>query len=141
MNQVIAIDPGLTSGVAILKNYKGLYKIETNTVALDRDDMRIFMDKHKDCRFWVIEKPIAYSPMAAEAEMCMGYWCCAIDFICHEETEYYVQYPKEREKYMKIAKSFGVSNHMQDALAHLLKHLDKTEHEIYEIVTKKEVKA
>ncbi len=135
--KIIAVDPGLKNGVAILKNCNGLYKIETSEVKLDKDCMKTFMSKHGDCEVWILEKPVSYSPHAAEVEMYMGYWIGVIDIICPEQTEIYTQYPKEREKYMGIAKKFKVSNHKQDALSHLLKYLDKTEKEIYNKITEK----
>ncbi len=118
--KLIAIDPGLTSGVA--RYDKG--NITTMVVELDKDAIRLFMAKNGDCPTWIVEKPVAYNSLAAEVEMCCGYWYAAIDFLSSDPS-IYNQFPKERQAYMSLAKKFAYNPHTIDATAHLLKYLDK----------------
>ena len=119
--QIIAIDPGLTSGVAIYNN--GL--ITTKNLALDKEEIALFMQKNKSCKVWVVEKPIAYSPLAGDVCMCEGYWYAAIDFLADKDADIYNQYPKQRVSHQRIAERMTRNPHESDALAHLLKYLDK----------------
>lgn len=132
---IIAIDPGITSGIAVLTKEDGQYIIKTYTIMLDKEEITEFLKLNSKCRSWVLEKPCNYSPMAEDAVYALGYWCAMIDAKCLIDADFTLQTPKQRELYLILSKKFARRNHEKDAVAQLLKYVSKYP-EIYKEVVK-----